>query len=574
MDTLLDEKVNGGLHYLYGATTKKEFCTRLESFLADLFRNSAFSVLTPADRDGLFYLEYSSGVDFHQFHKHVVFSEEMARVFQEGRDRDFKGDVGFTLQAGELTIPAHGVRVMRTAESVLGLLVFHAGPLGGVGEDSDLAQHIFDHVFAAFSQVCVCDHLQEEREQAEAKLQAIREIGELLGQLDLEILLSHVMAVYTRLTEAQVGSVVFERNLAGDVEWGLPRAALDKIRQRNGPTLASIVADTGEPILVRGYAQDPNFEPVEDFNIESFLCVPLISTARVLGVVSLVNSGPSKGGMFTEIDKRCVVTVSSLTATAIENAILHRDMIEKERFKANLQMARTIQRGMYPLEGLEIAGYDMAWWSQSCDETGGDYFDFLKLENDGAGFAIGDVAGHGIGAALLMATGRANLRALLSVKTDLKEVMERLNGLLFEDMEDETFMTMFIGCLNHREHTVEYVNAGHDQPLLYHRATNDVTTLTSTGIPLGMLRDSKYGTGDAQRLFPGDVMLLTTDGVWEATCAKDEHFGKERLQSLLATHAGETARGLVDRIRREVETFTGSVRYVDDFTLVVIKRVS
>jgi sigma-B regulation protein RsbU (phosphoserine phosphatase) len=278
--------------------------------------------------------------------------------------------------------------------------------------------------------------------------------------------------------------------------------------------------------------------------------------------------------MFTEIDKRCVVTVSSLTATAIENAILHRDMIEKERFKANLQMARTIQRGMYPLEGLEIAGYDMAWWSQSCDETGGDYFDFLKLENDGAGFAIGDVAGHGIGAALLMATGRANLRALLSVKTDLKEVMERLNGLLFEDMEDETFMTMFIGCLNHREHTVEYVNAGHDQPLLYHRATNDVTTLTSTGIPLGMLRDSKYGTGDAQRLFPGDVMLLTTDGVWEATCAKDEHFGKERLQSLLATHAGETARGLVDRIRREVETFTGSVRYVDDFTLVVIKRVS
>jgi len=574
MDTLLDEKVNGGLHYLYSSTTKKEFCSRLEAFLADLFRNSSFSILIPADRQGLFSLDYSSGVDFHEFQKPVVFNEELARIFQERRDWDFKGDVGFSLRSGEPTIPVHRVKVMRTAETVLGLLVFHSGPLGGVGEDPDLEQHIFDHVFAAFAQVRVCDRLQEKWEQAEAKLQAIREIGGLLGQLDLEILLSHVMAVYTRLTEAQVGSVVFERQLARDVEWGLPRAALDKIRQRNGPTLASIVAETGETILVRGYAQDPNFEPVEDFNVESFLCVPLISTDRVLGVVSLVNSGLSKGGMFTEMDKRCIVTISSLTATAIENAILHRDMIEKEQFKANLQIARTIQLGMYPVEGLEIAGYDMAWWSQSCDETGGDYFDFLKLGDDRAGFAIGDVSGHGIGAALLMATGRANLRALLSVKTDLKEVMERLNGLLFEDMDDETFMTLFIGCLNHRGHTVDYVNAGHDQPLLYRRAEKDVTTLTSTGIPLGMLPGSRYGMGVSQRLSPGDVMLLTTDGVWEATCPEQEHFGKERLKSLLATHAGGTARDLVDVIRREVETYTGSLRYRDDFTLVVIKRVS
>jgi sigma-B regulation protein RsbU (phosphoserine phosphatase) len=574
MDSLILEKINSGLLYLYSAHSRRDFSSHFESFLAELFKDASFTILMPAEGENRFHVEHSTGIDLPGFERSVVVSRELGEVFQRGKDHSFVESTP-VIDVNGTPRPARIARIISSGESVLGLVVFHEPlVLQDVEDMQGLEGYIFDHAFAAFQQIFNCDQLQERLEGSETKLQAISEIGGLLGHLDLDILLSHLIAVYTRLTEAQVGSVVLVGKFAGDVEWGLSREVLEKIRERGGRSLSSIVAESGEPLLVRSYSQDPRFEPLEDFTIDSFLCVPLVSKERILGTVNLVNGGTSKGGMFSEMDKATVVTISTLAATAIDNAMLHRDRIEQEVTKTNLQIARSIQRGMYPVQGLDIPGYDMAWLTRSCDETGGDYFDFLLTGDDHAGFAIGDVSGHGIGAALLMATGRANLRALLSVKSDLKEVMDRLNDLLARDMDDDKFMTLFVGSLNFRSHEVTFVNAGHDQPLLFRSASGKVEDLDTTGLPLGMMPAWSYDIRDVAPLAPGDVLLLTTDGVWEAANPGRERFGKGRLRTALAAASAGSAQEVVDAILKSVESYTQGVPHPDDITLLVLKRIA
>ena len=574
MDSSILEKVNGGLLYLYSASCRKELCGHLESFLSELFRSLSFSILTPTEDPGSFHVEYVTGFDLPSFERTTVVSPQLLEVCRRGGGKSPQSGSLLEIVIGGRNLPVHDCRVMEVAGSVLGLLVFHESlELQGDGELEGVDDYVFDHVFTAYQYVAQRDLLSERLEGSEAKLDGISEISGALGQFELETLLSHLLSVYIRLTEAQVGSIVLHEGLGADVEWGLPRSALDQLRERNGKPLHEVVRDSGEPVVVRGYSGDSRFEPLSGFNIDSFMCVPLVAKDRILGTVNLVNSGASKGGMFTDMDRATVLTISSLAASAIENVILHNDLLEKERIKASLQIARSIQQGMYPVKGLVIPGYEMAWVTRSCDETGGDYFDFFTLGDGRAALAIGDVSGHGIGAALLMTAGRANLRALLSVRSDLKDVVERLNDLLASDMDDAKFMTLFLASLDHRKHEVVFVNAGHDQPLIFRRRTSTCDELDATGLPVGMIAGAAYEVGTVAPLEPGDVFLLTTDGVWEATNAGGERFGKDRLGEILRHAAGGSPREVIDAILKSVESYTGGLVHPDDSTLLVLKRV-
>jgi sigma-B regulation protein RsbU (phosphoserine phosphatase) len=228
---------------------------------------------------------------------------------------------------------------------------------------------------------------------------------------------------------------------------------------------------------------------------------------------------------------------------------------------------------MYPVESPAIPGYETAWLTRSCDETGGDYMDFLTLDGGSVGFAIGDVSGHGIGAALLMAAARAYLRGLISLQADLRDVVERLNDLLSRDMNAEKFMTLFLAVLDPRSHEIRYVCAGHDQPLVYRAASGDVEEIGSTGLPLGMLQGWAYEVGSIAPLEPGDALLLTTDGVWEALSQAGNPLGKARIGMRLAASGGGSARGIVDAILKEVDAHTLGAVAADDSTLVVLKRL-
>jgi sigma-B regulation protein RsbU (phosphoserine phosphatase) len=567
-------RVSLALLDLHTAGSEDEYYRLLETVLRVLHGPVRFSIFTLAGEEGVFTVEHSLAVNVPRIEKPRVSSSELAAIGKWAEEGPPPGEC-FHVRVGMTRLPVLGWRLLRPAGCPTAVLAFHdplPGHAGGPGDESAAESGVFAHVVTAYRKVKEREALLDLFDEANARLQAIRDISVLLQHLDLQSLLSHLIAVYTRLTDAQVGSVVLNDDPAQDVEWGLPRAVLDRIRKRDGSSLAALARERREPVLVPSYADDGTYESVPDFHIENFLAVPLISSERVLGTVNLVNTDLRKCGIATT-DKAALLTMSSLAATAIENAILHRELIEKERIDTSLEIARAIQRGMYPVAAPRVPGYDISWVTRSCDEIGGDYVDCMPLAGGRVALAVGDVSGHGVGAALLMATGRADLRALLSVKEDLREVVERLNDLLAADMDEEKFMTMFFARLDPTRHEVTYVSAGHDPPLLYRARDRSVADLPSTGLPLGMLPGSPCEVGSPERLDPGDVLLLTTDGVWERRDPQGEMFGKVRLRASLAARAGGTAREIIAGVLGDIEAHGGSAVPQDDITLLLVKRV-
>jgi serine phosphatase RsbU (regulator of sigma subunit) len=576
MESAFTESTECALVRVYASVHPAEFSQALEILLERYFRNPRFTLLTPSEDGALFWVEHSTCAAVPADGPIPLRSAELTFVHRERLlDACYDGPIPLLTIHAEV-LPLRRVRTVTFGGEVIGMIIFH-DPLPSVDEsppgEIDL-EAALGHALNALEGIYVRTVQAERLECGESKLQGIKEIGQFLGNLDLNTLLSHLISVYVRLTDAQVGSIVLDDGLGGGAEWGLPLEVLDQVRERGGEPLARRSARRGETLLIQDYSDDSRYQPIERFHVDSFLCVPLASKHRILGTVNLIKGGGGRGARFSETDLATVVTISALAAVAIENALLHRDQLEKERIKANLQIARSIQQGMLPAAGLEIPGYDVAFMAKTCDETGGDYFDSVRLAEDRAAFVIGDVAGHGIGAALLMAAGRANLRALLTVKSDLPEVMARLNDLLAADLDSERFMTLCIAELDFRAHVLTTVNAGHDLPLLYRASDSKVEALESTGLPLGMFEGSTYERGIERRLEVGDALLLTTDGVWECTNAQGERFGKPRLAEMLQRSAGKSARDTVNAILAEVESYTRGIARQDDLTLIVVRRCS
>jgi serine phosphatase RsbU (regulator of sigma subunit) len=433
---------------------------------------------------------------------------------------------------------------------------------------------IFDHVAVAFFRLHDRESIQSQLDNSYAKLEAINCIGELIGHLDLEVLLAKLMEISLFISSAQVGSVILseDNRLVSRVEWGLNLENALKLRFADGEAILDRTIKTAEPQLVSHYQDRRLYLPVLGIDVQACMCIPLVSKGKVLGAVFLINSA-SDDGRFSKTDQDSILTITGLAATAIENAILYKVSLDRERIQASLKIAQSIQQGMYPKEPPRVPGYRIAWINSSCDETGGDYFDFISSPASELFITIGDVSGHGIGAAMLMATGRANLRALCSVKKDVGDIVVSLNSLLEHDLDDDNFMTFFLARLTLADHCLEFVNAGHDTPLLYSAADKDVSDLDSTGFPLGLFPGAEYDLLKAGPMGIGDILLLTTDGVWEVNNAAKVRYGKDRLRETFKRHAALDPEQLVNAIHDEVKEYVTGSKFHDDLTMVAIKRV-
>ncbi|HUS92388.1 MAG TPA: SpoIIE family protein phosphatase [Phycisphaerae bacterium] len=250
---------------------------------------------------------------------------------------------------------------------------------------------------------------------------------------------------------------------------------------------------------------------------------------------------------------------------------------ERERMKRSLHLAMEIQQHLLPQAPPELEGFDLAGHSVYCDETGGDYYDFIELLELGPGklgIAVGDVTGHGIAAALLMASARAVLRSQAGrYGADLGELFASLNRHLVRDTGEERFITLFYGVLDAAQRALWWTSGGHDPPLWLRRATGRIEELPNTGIPLGVMEDADYPQAGPVTLAAGDIVVIGTDGIWEAQDAAGEMFGKKRLRELLARTADRGAREIYDEVVRAVNAFRGPAPQTDDITLVVIKAL-
>jgi sigma-B regulation protein RsbU (phosphoserine phosphatase) len=259
-------------------------------------------------------------------------------------------------------------------------------------------------------------------------------------------------------------------------------------------------------------------------------------------------------------------------STALERMV--GDLRDRLRLRSAMAVATEVQQALLPHEPPKVPGLDVYGFSTYCDETGGDYFDYVVLDRSRPGsvlFAVGDVMGHGIGSALVMAGARAVLRSSSVTCGHLGELLTHLNALLAHDMRNGRFVSMILWLVDVRNGTVCWANAGHPPAIIYDAAADRFEQSGRDGIPLGIEDDVTYREFTFGPLRPGQVMVLGTDGVWEMESPSGEFFGTERLQQSIRRAAGGSARAIADAIRRDLDAFRGRHDNRDDVTVVVIK---
>lgn len=248
---------------------------------------------------------------------------------------------------------------------------------------------------------------------------------------------------------------------------------------------------------------------------------------------------------------------------------------ERLRLKEALDVAMEIQQSLLPDGPPRLRGLDVAGRSVYCDETGGDYFDFIQFPEIGPhrlAVAVGDVVGHGIGAALLMATVRALLRGRISKAGTLAEVVRDVNRLLCLDTHrTDTFMTLFLLLVDTEAAAVRWVRAGHDPALIYDASRDAFHELQGQGAALGVDVAAAFMEYEANGWRDDQVLLVGTDGIWETENPRGEAYGKERLRALVRAHHGLTAEGIVEAILASLAAFRQTAPQLDDITLVVVK---
>jgi len=299
----------------------------------------------------------------------------------------------------------------------------------------------------------------------------------------------------------------------------------------------------------------------------------LTGTADMPTAIRAVN----EGSIFQFHPKPCP---ADTLCQAIQSAIgEYRKVISHQRqlknFKTSMAQASMVQQKLMPKSDPCVDGFDIAGKSIWCDETGGDYYDFLYPAANGhkrIGIAVGDVTDHGISSALLMTTARAFLRERVQTPpTECAAIISDVNNRLVRDIEElNLFMTMFYGEIDINEKLIRWVKAGHEPAILYTPATDTHELLAGEGLPLGVIEDAEYKES-SKKIHSGQIILIGTDGIKEAVNTTGEMFGNERLLDVIRVHAQQSAREILNRVFEALHDFRHPLKPDDDETLVVIK---
>lgn len=336
-------------------------------------------------------------------------------------------------------------------------------------------------------------------------------------------------------------------------------------------TVRDRVLEDKESLLIRDVEFDEQLRMQASIvaqSIKSIIAVPLQAKEKVIGLIYL--DSPHWVRPFTVEDLGLLTVMANIAAIRIENARLT-EVEHHERLMAReMSQAAEIQRSLLPRVVPQHAGLDIAAFSVPCLSVGGDHYDFY--ERDGKVIlVVADVAGKGLPAALLMASLQARIQVLVEVEDDLASLVTRLNRTISSNCPGNRFITFFLCQVDVASGEMQYVNAGHNPPMVVRR-DGTVDHLEGGGMVLGIFGKAVY-TQQAARLEEGDVLVMFSDGVTEAEDPKtEEDFGDERLAASLETGARRSLPEMIEQVKAAVRGFAGSVPAADDFTLVLARK--
>jgi serine phosphatase RsbU (regulator of sigma subunit) len=250
---------------------------------------------------------------------------------------------------------------------------------------------------------------------------------------------------------------------------------------------------------------------------------------------------------------------------------------ERLTLRASLQVAMEVQQSLLPAADPISPMLDVAGRSNYCDEVGGDYYDFIDMAAASPSsllIAVGDVMGHGVPSALLMATARAALRTTALREHKLAELMTRTNQILAEDNRHKRFMTLCLLLIDAETRTVRWASAGHDPAIVYSPQTNSFQELDGGSLPLGILESTEYKEYTSRPLTFNSVIVIGTDGVWEMYNEKREQYGKDRLRRVVQENHARSAAEIAAALEADLAAHRGLQNPVDDVTFVIIKLLS
>jgi serine phosphatase RsbU (regulator of sigma subunit) len=341
----------------------------------------------------------------------------------------------------------------------------------------------------------------------------------------------------------------------------------------NDPILAYLASVSGVVEVEKLDLDSPALRAMKAADVK--LVVPLVSQGELIG---LLNLGPRLSQQeYSADDRKLLSDLATQTAPAVRVAQLVRqqqqEAQERERIEQELRVARLIQQTLLPKTLPGLPGYDVAAYYQPAREVGGDFYDFLELEDGRLGLVVGDVTDKGVPAALVMATTRTLLRAAAQRLFSPGEVLRKANDALVTDIPPNMFITCLYAILDLESGRLVYANAGHDPPYRRRAGRSEgAEELRARGMPLGLMPGMGYEEKEIV-LEKGESVLFYSDGLVEAHDPGGEMFGFPRLRSLIAAHGAGSGDELVDFLLAELARFTGEGwEQEDDITLVTLQR--
>jgi len=406
-------------------------------------------------------------------------------------------------------------------------------------------------------------------------LSIVSQVGiALLPRTSLEDTLKMTIDLVFQAIPAERGFLFLKENgeLSCKIARGASEAALPTASQvQLSRSITNKVLSEGASVLTSDAMHDPRFQAQHSVvlsQIRSVMAVPLASGEEIFGMVYVDNPFNNR---FQEEDLKVLTTIASVASIKIENDRLLDERLEKRRMEEELKVASEIQMRLQPFSPPKLPGWDMTGVSFPCREIGGDYYDFIHRKRDSHLIvAVGDVSGKGTGAALLMSSLHAAVRAQTQTRASTCEVMGEINQYIFENSPSNKFLTLFYGGLDPLTGTLTYSNGGHNAPIFVRRS-GEVERLDKGGLPIGMMQGVAYQEASVE-FHPGDVLVIYSDGITESINERDEEFEEERLIEVVKNNMGRSASGIRDRIDEALSRFVGTTAPVDDMTLMIIKR--
>lgn len=422
--------------------------------------------------------------------------------------------------------------------------------------------------------------LYEDKNSRVNELTALYEISQSISYSALdENILSRIMKTIANAIGAEKASIVFydesRKKLILKAAFGLPREVEQDSEVDLFQTITGHVFRNGDPLIISNVREELNAinlqaknDDTRSYKTNSFISVPVMFKNKIIGVLSL--SDKNNGAPFDAFDLRVLSTAASQLAEIYQNFLFQQTIEERQRLSRELDIAAEIQRKILPIIPATIKNHQLAAFNKPAKYVGGDFYYYHRFDENKYCISIADVSGKGIPSALFMGTARNVLRAEMEIHTHPHDLLYNANKYIFEDSEAGMFVTLAYFLIDSHNNLITYGCAGHNDTILIRARDGAAVRFNAKGCPLGVCEDSDY----EERVYiyePGDLLILTTDGVTEYLGDDDFTVGEEKLIEIGRKYLNKTPLDLITYFRDELKENALDNDVLDDFTILAVK---